>query len=186
MNTLQDYCNHSGGAIGSDTEWDIIGSTFGMVNNKHYWHGTKTPRGNTEISKEQLEEGWSRVLLANRKLCRQPEKYKNLLSRNWMQVKNSSAVFAIAKVDSFTQVKGGTGWAVQMAIDAGKVVYVFDLYREEWCEFSYEQWCFFHCEVPVLTKHFAGIGTREINDVGRKAIKDVYLKTIKIKSNEHI
>jgi hypothetical protein len=36
-----------------------------------------------------------------------------------MQVKNSDGIFAIGTI-SRGQVDGGTGWAVQMAIDAGK------------------------------------------------------------------
>ena len=53
----KDYTNHSGGAEGSDIEWDKIGKKFGFVNNKHYWTETKTPHGNTEITNEDFEEG---------------------------------------------------------------------------------------------------------------------------------
>lgn len=42
-----------------------------------------------------------------------------------MQVKNSDAVFAIGHLVRGI-VDGGTGWAVQMAIDDGKPVYVYD------------------------------------------------------------
>jgi hypothetical protein len=48
---LKGYINHSGGAIGSDSVWGIIGKQYG-VESKHYYIGDKTPRGNTEI-KEQ-------------------------------------------------------------------------------------------------------------------------------------
>ena len=89
--------HYSGGANGSDTIWDEIGRKFGVAEHIHYYHGTKTPLGNTPITEEELEEGWEKVLLANRVMCRYPEKYKSLLSRNWMQVKSSDAVFAIIK-----------------------------------------------------------------------------------------
>lgn len=36
-----------------------------------------------------------------------------LLSRNWCQVKNSDAIYAIAEGFNGNTVKGGTGWAVQ-------------------------------------------------------------------------
>jgi hypothetical protein len=75
-------------------------------------------------------------------------------------------------------VKGGTGWAVGMAIEEGKPVYVFDQEKGQWFTYS-PIWGFWIPleTTPVLTPNFAGIGTRELNDVGRKAIRDVYAKT---------
>jgi hypothetical protein len=37
-NNASEYTNYSGGAAGSDTQWDVIGKDFGMVNNKHYYN----------------------------------------------------------------------------------------------------------------------------------------------------
>jgi len=50
------YTNHSGGAHGADTKWDEIGKTYEFNNHKHYWYGQKTPIGNIELTKEELEE----------------------------------------------------------------------------------------------------------------------------------
>lgn len=178
--------NHSGGALGADSEWDNIGVQFGMINNKHYWYGTKTPKGNVELSVKELEEGWQHVLEANKTLKRKPYAYKALLSRNWFQVKNSDAVFAISTINWDNEqktgvVNGGTGWAVQMAIDNNKPVYVFDQNTNLWYEWQKDKkegdgWI--TTNTPVLTQNFAGIGTREINDNGKKAIESVYKKTL--------
>jgi hypothetical protein len=71
------------------------------------------------------------------------------LIRNWSQVKHSDAVYAIGHLvkpgdrlfpnqqnDTRTAqqvaVQGGTGYAVEMAIQAGKPVYVFDQERGMW------------------------------------------------------
>ena len=171
---MKDFVNHSGGAIGSDSAWDEIGKEFGMINNKHYYYGQKTPKGNTLISEDEYEEGKEKVLLANKVLKRKPEMYMNLLARNWVQVKNSEAIFAIGEISN-NLVKGGTGWAVQMAIDAGKPVYVFDQNMNKW--FKWDDRIFSETYIPTLTKHFAGIGTRKITDVGNDAIREVYSKT---------
>lgn len=169
---------HSGGAIGSDTEWGTIGAEFGVVNVNHYWHGTKTPTGNKQITQEEFEEGWQKVLLANKTLKRKPENYKSLLSRNWLQVKNADAIFAIGNVvKEGTEVAGGTGWAVQMAIDANKPVFVFDQNLNTWMKYNYTSKSFNTTGVPTLTPNFAGIGTRKITEAGKQAIRDVYTKT---------
>ena len=57
----------------------------------------------------------------------------NLIRRNWYQVKDSNGVFAIGKLSaSRSTVEGGTGWAVQMAVDSKKPVYVFDTVNSLW------------------------------------------------------
>lgn len=96
---LTNYIMHSGGADGSDTMWDIIGSTI---------------------------------------------------------------------------VKGGTGWAVQMAIDSDKDAFVFDQSSDCWFTYDIDFLAWRQIEVPSLTLDFAGIGTREIKPNGLKAIIDCY------------
>ena len=171
---LQGYVNHSGGAVGSDTYWGEVGARYGVTSN-HYYHENKTPNGNVEISQEDYLEGQSHVLDANETLHRKPEKYMNLLARNWAQVKYSDAVFAIGHLTNGI-VDGGTGWAVQMAIDARKPVYLFDQIRNQWFKNLNGTWA--TSDIPVLTPNFAGIGTRELNDAGKRAIEAVYAKTL--------
>lgn len=177
-NAVTTYVNHSGGAIGSDTMWGEIGEEYGVVSN-HYYHGTKTPNGNIEITEEQFERGKQHVYKANETLHRRPDKYMNLLARNWIQVENSDAVFAIGQLKN-NVVDGGTGWAVQMAIDVNKPVYVFDQERNKWYTKVDEDWI--EINTPTLTPNFAGIGTRNINQNGIKAIRDVYENTFRIEN----
>jgi hypothetical protein len=136
--------------------------------------------GNIEISEEEFEEGKQRVLKANETLNRKPNSYMDLLARNWMQVKNADAIFAIGHLSKGI-VNGGTGWAVQMAIDAGKPVYVFDQERNQWYKNINGVWS--ESDVPTLTPNFAGIGTRQLNDLGKEAIREVYRKTFEEQSN---
>ena len=78
-------------------------------------------------------------------------------------MKNSESIFAIGTING-KQVNGGTGWAVQMGIDEGKSVYVFD---QEKCKWYFWNRDFEVCNTPILTKNYAGIGTREINENGK-------------------
>lgn len=180
----------SGGAKGADTLWDSIGRTFGLTKAKHFWMGQTTPIGNTEISEDDTKEGKEKVTLAARAMGRIAPTHNvqsPLLIRNWSQVKYADAVFAVTTMLSagsgmnydkkalIRQGKGGTGYAIEMAIQAGKPVYVFDQERGRWFANLGKGWV--NSDTPTLTKNFAGIGTREINAAGKQAIRDVFEKT---------
>jgi hypothetical protein len=167
------YIQHSGGAVGADYEWARQGAPFGVVS-RHYWHWRRTPYGNVEISEADFHEGVQHVLLANQSLHRRPEHYMDLLARNWCQVKYSDAVFAIGMLNRGV-VEGGTAWAVQMALDVHKPVYLFDQVSERWLTSRDGLWV--SCDLPVLTHNFAGIGSRQITPAGIRAIGDVYRNT---------
>lgn len=172
------FVNHSGGALGSDSAWGDIGEKYGVKSN-HYYKG-KTPKGNVQITEDQYKEGLQKVEAAvgplGRKIPYSKPYVVGLLSRNWQQVRNSDAVFAIAQdFDSKGNVLGGTGWAVQMAKAEGKPIHVFSQKTGVWYSWNGSAWV--QEGTPKLTKNFAGIGTRELGDTGRKAIEAVYRNT---------
>ena len=96
--------------------------------------------------------------------------------RNWFQVRDSDAIYAIGKI-SYNKVEGGTGYAVQMAINNDKPIHVFDQKDNTWKIYDKKSGKFVKEDTPTLTKNYAGIGTREITPEGIQAIKDVYTKT---------
>ena len=119
-----------------------------------------------------------------------------LLIRDWAQVKYADAVFAVTtllqagdKIDltriaKIPQGKGGTGYAIQMAINEGKPVYLFDQVRNQW--FTYKNNAWVKTDIPILTKNFAGIGTRNLNENGKKAIEDVFSKTFNTLKQDNV
>jgi hypothetical protein len=188
---------HSGGAEGADTIWETFAALYGLKikawSYKTKYH--KSPH-KVEVSEDDYKEGIEKIKKANKILGRQNiEKHMSLLARNWAQVKYSEEIFAIGRIvkegDTSSKgysvkcksptVDGGTGYAVQMGIQAGKTVYVFDQKKEKWFKWSYIIDNFIECRTPsIQTDNFAGIGTREINLAGEKAIEDVYIKSYKI------
>ena len=183
---------HSGGAIGSDTYFETIGDNYG-VKTKAYSYKTKyhTTDNKVEISDSDYEEGVKAIQIANKTLGRYGiHRFMNLLARNWAQVKYSDEVFAIGTIvlpgkkgskgfynkSQLEVVDGGTGYAVQMAIDNRKTVYVFDQDKDKWFRWSYTSLSFRELKgTPVITsENFAGIGTREIKPNGILAIQEVY------------
>ena len=180
------YICHSGGALGADIEWEIQGKTYGVHTIAYSFYNHNQKGENPKVlAVPELEEGFQHVLEANKTLKRNLQgtfQYvRNLLSRSWFQVKNSEVIFAIAKSMTDKIVEGGTGWAVQMAIDNKKPVYVFDQKANLWTTFIYPMGIFTPYGEPLkLTENFAGIGTRNINDSGKNAIKQVYENTFLI------
>jgi len=207
-----EYINYSGGAIGSDTIWSEIGKEFGIGKQVDY-----KPQTLQKLTPEQAKEVEDAYQKAASDLGRKPLAYdwnnpnaKNaegksiyysggLVRRDYLQAKAADAVFAVGKIleegDTNSkgyevkalQVDGGTGYAVQMAINLGKPVYVFDLNYNIWMKYNPEglvdsdipgqKGRFDQTDTPVLTKKFAGVGTREITEAGKQAIRDAYTNT---------
>lgn len=178
------YISHSGGASGSDITWENIGEEYG-VDTKSYTfpgHSSKSKEKykvdtTQKMYDEVLKEADREYAKASRELKRNETNktwIRGLMLRNWFQVKYSDKVFAIGRISN-NKVEGGTGYAVQMAINNDKPVVVFDQNDNVWKEWDGTK--FVPVETPVLTKNFAGIGTREITPEGVQAIRDVYEKT---------
>jgi hypothetical protein len=163
--------------------WEREGELYGVKTiaysfPNHVQEG-KNPR---ILTPTELDEGWEHVKIADKTLKKNVEGItstymRSLLCRNWFQVKNAGAIFAIGKFDANGMVSGGTGWAVQMAIDNQKPTYVFDQMNKMWVTFLYPSLTHLAYDdgtIPILTENFAGIGTRDLNDNGREAIRKIY------------
>ncbi len=181
------YVCHSGGCPGADMEWEREGEKYGVKTIAYSFPSHVQEGKNPKIlNASELDEGWEHVTRADKTLKKNVDAIastyvRKLLCRNWFQVKNSEAIFAIGKLINNHPVDGGTGWAVQMAIDADKPVFLFfqDAMGGGW--FRYMPIVGFEScrgDTPKLTKNFAGIGTRAINNYGKEAIKKIYHECI--------
>lgn len=180
---MTDYICHSGGCPGADMFWEKVGDKYGVKTIAYSFYGHVQEGKNRKIlTNEELNEGFEAVKIASISIKRPPNPQstyvKNLICRNWFQVKNSESVFAIGKFLGVDKklVSGGTGWAVQMAIDNHKPTFVFDQPTNMWNEYDYNTNRFeiMFDEIPILTKTFAGIGTRELDENGKNAIRKIY------------
>lgn len=186
---MKEYVNHSGGCDGADMTWEIEGNPYGVksISYSFYNHHQKGEFPYI-MNTTELLEGWEHVKTAAGSLKRplnfvEDNPYvRNLLCRNWFQVKHAEAIFAVGKFDSNakTKVAGGTGWAVQMAIDNNKPVYFFDQPTNSWYKYIslYKKFVQMYV-IPTLTENFAGIGTRELDVFGELAIKNLYEHNLK-------
>jgi hypothetical protein len=149
-------------------------------------------------------EGQKKATEAARQMGRIADTHQsrsNYIIRNWAQVKYADSIYAIGtiiekgtelangKVAKITQVKGGTGYAIQMAINEKKPVYVYDGTKNSWFSYDYATSNYvIYKGTPDLTKNFAGIGSRGTDANGEQAIKDLYAKAASkfIKSKEEV
>ena len=174
------YICHSGGCPGADIFWEDEGNKYGVTTVAYSFYGhTQKGKNRKILERPELDEGFEHVKIASKGIGRNPNPnwpyVKNLICRNWFQVKNAEAIFAIGKFINKKIVSGGTGWAVQMGVDNKKPVFFFDQPINTWNKFNYENGEFEVIDyIPKLTENFAGIGTREITDVGMNAIRQIY------------
>lgn len=176
------YLIHSGGSDGADLAWEEEGLKYGVESVAYSFrnHQHKSKFGKI-LTPDELAEGWEACKVATKTLKRPLDRIeypyiKNLISRNWYQVKNSDSIFAIGTFANTkrTLVNGGTGWAVQMGIDNNKLVYLFDQKTNEWYVYSPLSKKFLQLyDLPKFTENFAGIGSRAITKDGINAIKQI-------------
>jgi len=189
-NKPEEFVNHSGGAYGGDTLWDIIGRRFGVVEHRHYREAS-----NRNLSKKLRDFGVSATVLTKEQMDTARQEIKDLINkdypdtvegnlqvRNYYQVANADSVFAVAPilrvhkdtrgtvVKKIKAVTGGTNTAVQLAIALNKPVYIWDAGSKSyegtgrWYTYDYSVEQFVPTDTPTLTKNFAGVGTRDVED----------------------
>ncbi len=178
----------SGGAIGADTAFGLIADKVGhrVV---HYVFSGKYGRGDFRfiLTSTQLLVADPFLREANQTLQRGSfdsyyEYTKNLLRRNYYQIKDTERVYAVSYLDDEQKVEGGTGWAVQMAIDkCVPEIYLFNQYDLRWYQGISEppldkyQWRPVDKLPPRPHGLYTGIGSsqRFTND-GHRAVEELY------------
>ena len=174
----------SGAAEGSDQLWGAALTKRGVPvihysfkGGTYFGHDKAEGLAIRQLKESQLEQANKHVLKANETLGRKIADIKktayNLIRRNWYQVKDADAVYAIGDIVRTTSeagkntflinrsVKGGTGWGVQMALDKGKSVNVYDIRSKSWHKYDYSANRFVKVDKPPAPpKKWAGIGTR--------------------------
>ena len=179
----------SGGAEGSDS---IFGKFATMAKHSviHYsFEGHKSdcpPHQIMILPQDVLDMADGALLRAAKALNKHyPAKklhIKNLLRRNYYQVKQSHAVYGVGSFAENGSVAGGTGWAFAIYMD--RFIYdgleqvencfLFEQHSRKWCSWSLAGGWVNIDHVPMPSGIYAGIGSREIEDHSIDAIKCLY------------
>ncbi len=168
----------SGGAKGAEAAFGDCAEKWGLTELNFSFEGRNPARkrGLVELTKAELEQGAvSPVYLEAQMHRKYPDTplFRKTLKSIWHQVSTAGEIFAVGHILEDQTVKGGTGWAVELAKHWHKPVHVFDQDLATWHRWDGSSWI--KGDAPRIThKRFAGTGTREINAAGKKAVLELF------------
>jgi len=137
-------------------------------------HKLSRDKNVTILSQEELERGDISMELASRMLNRtyyETEKIRKVLQTIFHMVNSGHQVFVIGTIQEDGSVKGGTGWAVELAKMFNRPLHVFDQPKKKWFTWD-NSWKEDSPKIEYDT--FVGSGTRYLSDAGRDAISQLF------------
>lgn len=175
------YTLLSGGARGAEAEFGACAEQWGITELNFTFEGRdpERARGLVALTEEELAQGAvSQVYLQSKMHRTYPDspQFRRMLQTIWHQVNTASEVFAVGVIQDDGTVRGGTGWAVELARHWKKPVCVFDQDRGTWLTWDDGTWRDAG-DPTVSERRFCGTGTRSLTDGGRKAIRDLFRRS---------
>lgn len=174
----------SGGARGVDTYAVELAKQRGIPVRteapiSHY--SGKWESGNMDdIELIKYYEGTEKLIEANKTLQRKVSRAlvdSGLLQRNYYIVKDAHVVVALGHWEVDCKIlQGGTGWTVQMAIDAKKPVFVYIDEEACWYFYNYDKQQFCVSVYPILdkSKGIAMVGSRNATDEMKLQLRKIF------------
>jgi hypothetical protein len=170
----------SGGAAGSESEFGRAAEKWGLTETNFTFEGRKTvrTRGLSVLTDEELAEGSVSPVFLKAHMHRtypEDDELQKVLCTIWHQVSTAAEVFVIGEILEDKTVKGGTGWAAELARLWKKPVYVYDQERKGWFFWRPAEREWVPVDSPEITRRrFCGTGTRHLSDDGREAIRALF------------
>ncbi|NOQ45682.1 MAG: hypothetical protein GQ559_03270 [Desulfobulbaceae bacterium] len=177
MNTNECTLYH-GGLKGAET-------TFGENAEKHgvneviftfEGHRLNRDRNSVMLTEEELQRGDISMEIASRMMNRtyyETEKIRRVLQAIFHMVNKGHQVFVVGTILEDNSVKGGTGWAVELAKLFNRPLHVYDQNEKKWFTWKDNSW---QEDTPTITYDtFVGSGTRYLSDDGLAAIEQLFI-----------
>lgn len=171
----------SGAANGTEAEFGACAERWGLfeANFTFAGHEVARTRGLVTLTPDELRQGdvSSAYLTAHmHRSYPSTPLFKKVLQSIWHQVNTAGEAFVVGTILPDGTVKGGTGWAAELARHAKKPLFVFDQDKEAWFTWQGQKWV---SEPPpvISRRRFTGTGTRFPNDAGRQAVRDLFARS---------
>jgi len=163
----------SGGHKGAEAEFGRAAKRHGVEQTTLSFdgHDMEWPVNVRVLTPEELAKGDVSMEIVCRRMGRtyhHPGKVRSVVQSIFHMVNDAYQVFAIGWIQPDDTVKGGTGWAVELAKLFNRELYVFDQARHGWFAWRGGRWE--PAQPTIGDRPFCGTGTRNLTDEGRAAI----------------
>lgn len=168
---------YSGGLSGAETYFGEIAEKWGIkeVNFTFPDHKVNRNKNLVVLSDEELTRGDISMELASKMMGRQyyeAEKIRKVLQTIFHMVNSGHQIFVVGTIMDDNTVKGGTGWAVELAKLFNRPVSVYGQVRKNW--FTWRNGAWVEDTPSIEHETFVGSGTRFLTDDGRAAIEKLF------------
>ncbi len=177
MLDVSQYTLYSGGHAGAEERFGVCAERWGCQEVNFSYEGHKISRNSNiiKLTEEELLQGDVSMEIVSRHMRRnytEIKKLRRIFRQIYHIVINADHIFAVGWLLANDTVKGGTGWAVELAKFFNRAVSVYDQERNHWFTWKDKKWV---QDKPVIyNQTFAGTGTRDLTEEGRKAICELF------------
>jgi hypothetical protein len=180
MPDQNEFTLYSGGHRGAEAEFGAQAEKWGMKEVTFSYNGREPERkrGLNVLSPEEMIRGDISMEIVCMHMGRgysNVEGIRKVMQLLFHMVNKGFQVFAIGRIQPNDTVKGGTGWAVELAKLFNRPLSVFDTDRNGWFTWENRKWV----ESTPVIEHptFVGTGTRDLPESGRRAIEELFQRT---------
>lgn len=178
------YTLLSGGAEGAEAEFGACAERYGVREENFSFEGHKVERtrGLRLLSDEELREGDVSLAYVSATMHRpyhQNPVLRKVLQSIWHQVNSSQEVFIIGIIQADDTVKGGTGWAAELARHQQKPLHVYDQEKRRWFSWDHKGRTWQESQPIIRHTRFTGTGTRRLTEDGRAAIVELFKQSFR-------
>ncbi len=169
----------SGGATGSEEAFGRLAERWKLAEENFSFEGRPVARerGLIILSDEALQEGNVNERYLQEHMQRTyPDTplFKKVLQSIWHQVNTAGQVFVVGTLKPDGTVKGGTGWAAELAKHLKKELYLFGQDQGRWFVWDSASWQELDVTPQITSRRFTGTGSRYINDDALRAIQILF------------
>jgi hypothetical protein len=168
---------YSGGLKGAENAFGEAAEKWAVKEVNFCYAGQKTNRQKnlTVLTDEELKRGDISMELVSKMMHRtyyETEKIRKVLQVIFHMVNKGHQIFVIGTILEDNTVKGGTGWAVELAKLFNRPLSVYDQAKDKWYIWKQGAWIPDNPEIAHET--FVGSGTRNLSEKGKQAIDKLF------------
>jgi len=168
---------YHGGLKGAESLFGEMAEKYGVNEVIFTFEGHKLHRDKNPVvlSEADLQRGDISMEIASRMMNRtyyETEKIRRVLQTIFHMVNKGHQVFVMGTILDDNSVKGGTGWAVELAKLFNRPLHVFDQNRNGWFTWKDGAWTEDNPVIKYTT--FVGSGTRYLSKEGHLAVEKLF------------